>query len=324
MKIYILIILSFIFINKHSKGQVSQDTIYFNKDWDKVCHNNAKYYRIIEKLNTHFIVRDYYINEQLQMVGSYISINPEIKDGEFTWYKKNGKVLSVGHYINNMANGSFMSFRKNGNIFLKETYINDTLNGILTYWKRDGTFDFAVEYCKGKHDTSYASFKYIYFYSIAFIDSIFKMYSKNYVEENIYVDCLNTRKNENPKIAVFFNRENNRYYEIELYKNLILKYKYTRYGFHEHYEFYRRNGYLNSDKLYTNKEKDGVVKNYYRNGEIKTEMRLVKDEIVFPYYIWKKNRVKYKIDYISLETYKEFGKFNFIGFATKKVKTKMN
>jgi len=176
MKIYILIILSFIFINKHSKGQVSQDTIYFNKDWDKVCHNNAKYYRIIEKLNTHFIVRDYYINEQLQMVGSYISINPEIKDGEFTWYKKNGKVLSVGHYINNMANGSFMSFRKNGNIFLKETYINDTLNGILTYWKRDGTFDFAVEYCKGKHDTSYASFKYIYFYSIAFIDSIFKMY----------------------------------------------------------------------------------------------------------------------------------------------------
>ncbi len=91
----------------------SQDKIYFDKDWKETTLQNAEYYRITKKdsISNKYYFKDYYITGQIQMEGQCLSINPEVKDGIFIWYYKNGNKKNESEY----KNGSFFKAIKEWN-----------------------------------------------------------------------------------------------------------------------------------------------------------------------------------------------------------------
>lgn len=64
------------------------DTTWLDNKWKKTSLENAKYYRLTKFDNSKklFIVKDHYLNGDLQMSGQYISLSPEKKDGIFKYY----------------------------------------------------------------------------------------------------------------------------------------------------------------------------------------------------------------------------------------------
>lgn len=69
------------------------DTTYFDACWNTSAKAQSSYYRITKTIEKgkKYEVADYYNSGKLQMTGSYISLSPEIKDGIFTWYNKDGE-----------------------------------------------------------------------------------------------------------------------------------------------------------------------------------------------------------------------------------------
>lgn len=64
------------------------DTVYYNAKWEKTGRENKHFYRVInrEGPNEPIHVQDYYQNGGKQMDGWYSSLEPQIRDGEFTWW----------------------------------------------------------------------------------------------------------------------------------------------------------------------------------------------------------------------------------------------
>ncbi|SMC46991.1 energy transducer TonB [Pedobacter africanus] len=69
------------------------DTIWYNNKWEKTQHVSERHYsRVIEKLDiNNYRVKDYYETGSLQMEGFYSSLDPDIKNGEFKYWYRNGK-----------------------------------------------------------------------------------------------------------------------------------------------------------------------------------------------------------------------------------------
>lgn len=85
-------ILSFFGMVMVSKAQ-KIDTVYFDSKWVKTDKANKYYYRVIKE-NTDrktFFIKDFYSTGAIQMEGTYSSLNPDIKNGNFVWFYPNGK-----------------------------------------------------------------------------------------------------------------------------------------------------------------------------------------------------------------------------------------
>lgn len=69
------------------------DTVWYNNKWEKTQQVSERHYsRVIEKLDTDkYKVKDYYETGSLQMEGFYTSVDPDIKNGEFKYWYRNGK-----------------------------------------------------------------------------------------------------------------------------------------------------------------------------------------------------------------------------------------
>lgn len=104
-----------------------QSKIYFDKDWKVSEKENAHFYRIINKKNDSlFYVKDFYINNVLQMDGHYSNIKKEVFEGPINWYDENGKITK------------------------SSTYKKGILHGITTVYLDDGKIDYTNEYKNGK------------------------------------------------------------------------------------------------------------------------------------------------------------------------------
>ena len=83
-----------------------QDTTYFDNKWKESDKNSAHYYRVDNKLGDKFERTDYFFtSNQIQMQGQYLSLEQEIKTGEFKWYHSNGKLKHIGEYSENKEIG---------------------------------------------------------------------------------------------------------------------------------------------------------------------------------------------------------------------------
>lgn len=84
----------------------------------------------------------YYSNGKKYMEGYYSSIEPDVKDGEFKWYYKNGLLRQEGKYINNRKNGVWKLYYKERNMAgtklcqLAE-YKDGVLNGKFEWYNID-------------------------------------------------------------------------------------------------------------------------------------------------------------------------------------------
>lgn len=95
----------------------NQDTVYFNNVWQETVRDSAYYYRIqyFNEDDTLFYVKDYYPNHQLQMSGTYVSFEPQIRQGKFFWFFSNGKLRQVTEYDQNEIIDVITSFDEQGN-----------------------------------------------------------------------------------------------------------------------------------------------------------------------------------------------------------------
>lgn len=94
------------------------DTIWYNNKWEKTNDVKTKHYlRIIEKISSDtFFVRDFYETKAKQMEGYYSSLNPEIKNGTFLYWFRNGKIQLETIFKNNEQR-QVRQYDENGNIF---------------------------------------------------------------------------------------------------------------------------------------------------------------------------------------------------------------
>jgi antitoxin component YwqK of YwqJK toxin-antitoxin module len=92
LRITFQIILLLCLANFSGKAQ-TVDTVWLNTKWEKSTKAESFYHRTIQKsadLKT-YLVNDYYNTGELQMAGTYLSLNPEVRDGQFRWWYKNGQ-----------------------------------------------------------------------------------------------------------------------------------------------------------------------------------------------------------------------------------------
>lgn len=95
----------------------NSDKIFLDKDWQQTTkQQKAKYYRIIKKdlASEHYIKSDYYMNDSLQGIAYYSSLNPEIIDGNYFEYHKNGKIKLTGQYKHRLKDGEWKYWSENG------------------------------------------------------------------------------------------------------------------------------------------------------------------------------------------------------------------
>jgi periplasmic protein TonB len=88
----IFMILSFFGMVMVSKAQ-KIDTVYFDSKWVKTDKANKHYYRVIKenKDRKTFFIKDFYSTGATQMEGTYSSLDPDVKNGNFVWFYPDGK-----------------------------------------------------------------------------------------------------------------------------------------------------------------------------------------------------------------------------------------
>ena len=104
------------------------EKILIDNNWNKTTkRKKAEYYRKIEKepASNHYIMKDYFMNDTLQGVSYYSSLNPEILDGRYLVYYENGKIKVEGYFKHRLK------------------------DGVWSYWSSDGQIDSIFRYKDG-------------------------------------------------------------------------------------------------------------------------------------------------------------------------------
>ncbi len=100
-------------------------TVYYDSSWREISSPFGAHFFRIGRRDTldrwQGDVRDYYINEKIQMKGRYLN---NMHHGVFRYYTKDGKYESLGRYDNDRAVGKWENFYKNGQL-QSEIYYGD-------------------------------------------------------------------------------------------------------------------------------------------------------------------------------------------------------
>jgi TonB family protein len=81
-----------------------QEILWLDSDFKKVpSQEQATYYRVttFDNLTKHFTVEDYFVDGKPVRTGQFLTLKPEVRDGLFIWYFKNGKKNKSILYENN-------------------------------------------------------------------------------------------------------------------------------------------------------------------------------------------------------------------------------
>jgi uncharacterized protein len=150
------IILYSLFLFLASNSILSQDTvtIYYDKDWKEIPgKKGAAFYRkAYMNPNKAWIANDYFINNKIQMSGSYKTKGSEIKQGHFVYYHENGQKLSEGNYLNDKSDGIWTTWYENGHKNTEGKYINEVPEGNWSFWYENGQKKSEGEFIAGKNE----------------------------------------------------------------------------------------------------------------------------------------------------------------------------
>lgn len=124
--------------------QNSSETIFFNSNAEiinKEDSNNASYYRIINYKDgkLYGAVKDYYKNGKILMVGYYSNnIGKGYENGQFTWYYVNGVVFQTCSYINGLLDGPYVECYPSGLKKASVAYSMGNRYGCEYAWNENG------------------------------------------------------------------------------------------------------------------------------------------------------------------------------------------
>ena len=111
MRISIFIIL-FLSISILSLAQ--SDTTFFDNDWKACSRNVAKFYRIVKQQSDKFLVKDFFINNQVQMIAECSSVEPFVRNGRCINYSEMGIKEFDGYFTNEVPSGVWVAYNNNG------------------------------------------------------------------------------------------------------------------------------------------------------------------------------------------------------------------
>lgn len=79
------------------------DTLWFNSKWEPSSKEGSTYHRTIQKTSRAYLVTDFFNTGETQMSGNYTSLDPQVREGLFKWWYKDGKKRSEILYRDNVA-----------------------------------------------------------------------------------------------------------------------------------------------------------------------------------------------------------------------------
>jgi uncharacterized protein len=128
--------------------------IYYNAAWKEVYEfDSALYYREITfdvSGKPQGIVTDFYISGKKQWEGQLLSLDPDVFEGECTFYYENGQIASHQSYKDKHKSGLWESYYENGQITEKVTFINNKPDGQYRQWWENGKVKQEGVYKMGK------------------------------------------------------------------------------------------------------------------------------------------------------------------------------
>jgi antitoxin component YwqK of YwqJK toxin-antitoxin module len=144
-------------------------TTYYNAFWMLTAKDFANYYRIgmidTIKYKYYGVVRDYYKNGNLQMIGRY---QENMKQDTFLFYYPSGKLETIGFYKDNTRWGIWNNYYENGKLKDKIVFNKEFLS-VLEYYDEAGNP--RIQKGTGVWETQYFNDSGI---SIVFINGSFK------------------------------------------------------------------------------------------------------------------------------------------------------
>lgn len=126
--------------SKKNKGTWKK---YWNKDW-KIVDNPSTYYSTVSFDNSgkpSTRVKFYYQkNNKIQSEHTYLTVEPDLKEGEAIWYSEDGGITMKGNFKNGKRDGLWETYYKTNNYVgtkIKEraNYKNGNLNGNYIIYK---------------------------------------------------------------------------------------------------------------------------------------------------------------------------------------------
>jgi len=149
------IILLLIVVKVHS-----QEKTYFDKDWKPTEKEKAVYYRVTQKENNFFLIKDYFIDGKIQFEGySKVSVDPLVYEGIVQWYYRNGKVERRAEFKNNLPNGKMVTYYSDGKLKSEVDYRNGEFNGFSRNYFPSGKIQAEVEFVDGKMNGRYLKYE---------------------------------------------------------------------------------------------------------------------------------------------------------------------
>ncbi|THU40790.1 hypothetical protein FAM09_01370 [Niastella caeni] len=112
---------------------------YYDFQWKETKPATARFYGTIEKTDSGWHNRDYFIQEQmLQMDGTFEDSACKIRNGHFRFYHPNGNLQTSGRYVHNKRDGLWLSYHYNGMMSDSTTYNNGQKIGACYGWYENG------------------------------------------------------------------------------------------------------------------------------------------------------------------------------------------
>jgi periplasmic protein TonB len=128
------LLLAFLLLSGYSFGQSIADTTFFDSKWNMTSKEKSSYYRLTTKeLNGTFLCKDFTINGQIQMIGHFSSLDPEIREGEFIWYYQNGNPQQIVNHSNNQVIGKIKHYNKKGELDFSYCLNVDSLDNAVDF-----------------------------------------------------------------------------------------------------------------------------------------------------------------------------------------------
>lgn len=132
-------LLLFILMSAGFSASAQKIEKYFNYLWKQCDPNVSRFYALIEKTDSGWRRRDYFIHERtLQMIGLYEDSACKIPNGTFYFFHGNGNLESEGINVHGKKEGLWLSYHSNGMIHDSTFYVNGNPSGASYAWHENG------------------------------------------------------------------------------------------------------------------------------------------------------------------------------------------
>ena len=100
-------------------------------------------YKVLKDDTTRTLVEVYHPNGQLSLKGEVVRNQ---RDGEWTAWDENHRIITIGHYSNGVEDGSKSVWYPSGKLYYEGIFKNGNRSGIWRFYKENGSLDEEINY----------------------------------------------------------------------------------------------------------------------------------------------------------------------------------